>query len=73
MSKVVKLWSVVGKILPTAIRTLPGNQRQRFLSASTGPSLLPSSRLAVIDGAGHTPQSERPDEFNRAVGDFLAR
>ncbi len=40
--------------------------------ATRAHSLLPSSRLAVIDGAGHTPQSERPDEFNRAVGDFLA-
>ena len=33
---------------------------------------LPGSRLAVIEGAGHTPQAERPDEFNRVVGRFLA-
>lgn len=33
--------------------------------------LLPDSRLVVLEGAGHTPQAERPDEFNRAVLDFL--
>ncbi len=33
---------------------------------------LPGSHLAVIEGAGHTPQAERPDEFNRVVGRFLA-
>jgi pimeloyl-ACP methyl ester carboxylesterase len=32
---------------------------------------LPGSRLAVIEGAGHTPQAERPDEFNRVVEAFL--
>jgi len=28
-------------------------------------------RLTVIEGAGHTPQAERPDEFNRALLTFL--
>ena len=32
---------------------------------------LPGSRLAVIEGAGHTPQAERPDEFNRVLDSFL--
>lgn len=32
---------------------------------------IPGSRLAVIKGAGHTPQADRPDEFNRVVADFL--
>ncbi len=32
---------------------------------------LPGSRLAVIEGAGHTPQTERPDEFNRVLGNFI--
>jgi pimeloyl-ACP methyl ester carboxylesterase len=32
---------------------------------------LPGSRLAVIEGAGHTPQAERPDEFNRVLESFL--
>jgi len=33
--------------------------------------LLPNSGLAVIKGAGHTPQVERPDEFNQVVARFL--
>jgi pimeloyl-ACP methyl ester carboxylesterase len=33
--------------------------------------LLPGSRLAVIEGAGHTPQAERPEEFNRILGRFF--
>jgi pimeloyl-ACP methyl ester carboxylesterase len=33
---------------------------------------LPGSRLAVIEGAGHTPQAERPDEFNRVLRSFVA-
>ena len=34
---------------------------------------LPGSRLAVIEGAGHTPQAERPEEFNRQLAAFLRR
>jgi pimeloyl-ACP methyl ester carboxylesterase len=33
---------------------------------------LPGARLEVIEGAGHTPQAERPDRFNRVLEDFLA-
>jgi pimeloyl-ACP methyl ester carboxylesterase len=32
---------------------------------------LPGSRLTVIEGAGHTPQAERPEEFNRTLAKFL--
>ena len=35
--------------------------------------LLPDSRLAVIEGAGHTPQAEQPEEFNRHLAAFLKR
>jgi len=35
--------------------------------------LAPGSRLAVIEGAGHTPQAERPEEFNRVLHEFLER
>jgi len=32
---------------------------------------IAGSRLAIIDLCGHFPQFERPDEFNRALSDFL--
>jgi pimeloyl-ACP methyl ester carboxylesterase len=41
-------------------------------NATRAHRLLPDSRLVVLEGAGHTPQAERPEEFNRAVLDFLA-
>ena len=34
-------------------------------------SLIANARLAVIEGAGHTPQAERPEEFNRVLRRFL--
>ena len=33
--------------------------------------LLPNSTLAIIDGAGHTPQAEKPEEFNQHLASFL--
>ena len=41
--------------------------------ATRAHNLLPGSRLAVIQGAGHTPQAERPEEFNRQLADYLRR
>jgi 2-hydroxy-6-oxonona-2,4-dienedioate hydrolase len=32
---------------------------------------LPNARLAVMDGCGHWPQFERPDEFNAHLDGFL--
>ena len=32
---------------------------------------IPAARLAVVDGAGHTPHDERPEAFRRLVLDFL--
>lgn len=32
---------------------------------------VPGSRLVVIQGAGHTPQAERPEEFNQQLESFL--
>jgi pimeloyl-ACP methyl ester carboxylesterase len=34
-------------------------------------SMIERCKLAVINGAGHTPQAERPDEFNRVLHHFL--
>jgi pimeloyl-ACP methyl ester carboxylesterase len=39
--------------------------------AARAHSLIDHSRLAVIEGAGHTPQAERPEEFNRVLHKFI--
>jgi pimeloyl-ACP methyl ester carboxylesterase len=39
--------------------------------AARAHALVAKSRLAVIAGAGHSPQAERPEEFNRVLLDFL--
>jgi pimeloyl-ACP methyl ester carboxylesterase len=39
--------------------------------AARAHALVPHSRLAVIEGAGHSPQAERPEEFNRVLLSFL--
>jgi pimeloyl-ACP methyl ester carboxylesterase len=39
--------------------------------AARAHTLIARSRLAVLEGAGHTPQSERPEEFNRVLENFL--
>jgi len=39
--------------------------------AERAQAMIKGSRLAVIKGAGHTPQAERPQEFNRVLHDFL--
>lgn len=40
--------------------------------AARAHSLIERSRLAVIEGAGHTPQAERPEQFNRVLHRFLS-
>jgi len=39
--------------------------------AARAHALVTKSRLAVIAGAGHSPQAERPEEFNRVLLSFL--
>ena len=34
---------------------------------------IPGSQLAIIDNCGHSPQMEKPEEFNAAVAAFLDR
>lgn len=33
---------------------------------------IPGARLAIVDGAGHLPNMEKPELFNRLLDDFLA-
>jgi len=40
--------------------------------ATRAHAMIPGSKLAVIEGAGHTPQAERPEEFNRVLAAFLS-
>jgi pimeloyl-ACP methyl ester carboxylesterase len=40
--------------------------------ATRAHGLISDCRLAVIEGAGHSPQAERPEEFNRVLHAFLA-
>ncbi|MGH7883617.1 MAG: alpha/beta fold hydrolase [Candidatus Dormibacteraceae bacterium] len=42
-----------------------------LIHAEQAHRLLTGSRLAVIEGAGHSPQNENPAEFNRALLSFL--
>ena len=39
--------------------------------ATRAHAMVEHSRLAVIEGAGHSPQAERPEEFNRVLLNFL--
>ncbi|MEV7324159.1 alpha/beta hydrolase [Streptomyces sp. NPDC093970] len=36
-------------------------------------ALLPDATLRIVDGAAHLPNLERPEEFDRALGEFLTR
>jgi 3-oxoadipate enol-lactonase len=47
--------------------TVTGVEESRRLAAG-----IADARLEIIPGAGHAANQERPVEFNRALGDFLA-
>ncbi|HET7378884.1 MAG TPA: alpha/beta hydrolase, partial [Gaiellales bacterium] len=40
--------------------------------ATRARTMIHDCRLTVIEGAGHTPQAERPEEFNRVLTAFLS-
>ncbi|MGE0714243.1 MAG: alpha/beta fold hydrolase [Alphaproteobacteria bacterium] len=42
-------------------------------SATVAVSRMPDARLVAFDSCGHYPMIEHPVEYNRLVGDFLAR
>lgn len=56
---VMLIWGEGDRLLPLA-RARKARER------------LAGARLEVIQGAGHAPQTERPEAFNRALDDFLA-
>jgi len=55
---VLLIWGARDRLLPVA--------RARAALES-----LPGARMAVIEDAGHTPQVERPEEFNRVLEAFF--
>lgn len=56
---VLLVWGAEDRLLPLA-------------GAVRAHDRLPNSQLVVLDRAGHSPQVEQADEFNRALEDFLA-
>lgn len=63
---------LAGTGLPVMLIWGAGDRLLPLERAREAHRLLPGSRLEVIDGAGHAPQAERPDAFNRSLEDFLA-
>ncbi|HTV90388.1 MAG TPA: alpha/beta fold hydrolase [Stellaceae bacterium] len=58
--------------VPTLV--LVGSEDRHFLAAADYMAgKIPGATKAVIPGAGHASNLDRPDAFNRAVADFLAR
>jgi pimeloyl-ACP methyl ester carboxylesterase len=57
--------------VPTLV--LVGSEDQNFLGATDYMAgKIPGARKAVIEGAGHAANLDRPKGFNKAVGEFLA-
>lgn len=49
-------------------------RRDRYLAvaqAELANRLIPNSTLRIFEGCGHAPQSERPEEFNDMISEFL--
>lgn len=58
--------------VPTLV--MVGEEDRPFLAASRAmAATIPGARLAVIAGAGHSPQREAPDAWWRALSEFLSR
>ena len=63
--------SLPGIAVPTLV--LVGSEDTHFLGAADYmASKIPGARKAVIEGAGHAANLDRPKAFNTAVGEFLA-
>lgn len=74
--RMMRGWSVMDRLGEIDVPTLVLAGRDDFLFPPESQALLvagiPSSRLRIIERAGHNPQSERPVETLAAVRDFLA-
>jgi pimeloyl-ACP methyl ester carboxylesterase len=52
---------------------LVGSEDKNFLAAADYMAgKIPGARKAVIPGAGHAANLDRPEDFNRAVAEFLS-
>ena len=56
---------------PTLVVVGPRTSRTSLEIADVLATAIPGARLATIEGAGHLPSLERPDELNRLLLDFL--
>ena len=55
------------------VRLGAGGLDGRALTPEAMHAALPDSTLSVIEGAAHMPNLERPEEFNKVLGEFMAR
>lgn len=67
------LYPEIGKIT-CPVLVLYGNREPAvYLHATRMAEAFPSGELKVVDGAGHFPFVEKPQEYNQAVIDFLKK
>jgi pimeloyl-ACP methyl ester carboxylesterase len=68
---------ILGRLEDIAVPTqlLWGRQdiRSKLENAQAAALRIPDCELIVLEECGHLPYSEKPEEFNRAVRDFLGR
>lgn len=59
------------QIVPSMVITSEGDELMALETSEAMAEALPNARLVVIPQAGHLSNVERPQEFNRAVREFL--
>ncbi len=70
-----ELSSVLPKLAPIPTLLIWGEKDPAVYASSAAPlkEFFPNSELIVFPGIGHLPYEECPEEFNRALIDFLTR
>jgi proline iminopeptidase len=75
-SQLLPGWSLMERLHEIQVPTLVIAGRQDFLFPPEHQAILadrlPNARLAIIEGAGHNPHSERPAEVIQIIRGFLA-